>query len=61
MRTMKITRDQAITQLNADKKLEKELGNRFYSMRVSQVMDILQFGHGVFSVFENEQVYIEII
>lgn len=61
MKTMKITREQAIAQLNADRKMEQEMSNSFYSMRISQLMDILQFGHGYFSIFVNELVDVEII
>lgn len=61
MKKMQITKEQAIAQLNADRKMESEMNNRFYSMRISQLMDIIQFGHGIFSIFVNEQVDVEII
>lgn len=61
MKIMKITKEQAIAQLNADRQMEKETNNRFYSMRISQLMDIIQFGHGIFSMFVNEEVDVEII
>lgn len=58
MKTIEITREQAQKQLSIDIQMEKEMGSRFYSVRISQLKNILETGHGIFSLFVNEEANI---
>lgn len=58
MKTIEITREQANKQLEIDTQMEKELCDRFYSVRVSQTKNILKNGHGIYSIFRNEEAEI---
>lgn len=70
MRTIEITREQAVEQMERDKALEEKLVARdnmigtehdnFYSIRVSQLEEVLKNGEGTFSLFKNEEAYVVI-
>ena len=55
MKTIEVTREQVQQQLSNDILMDKEIGSRFHSVRVSQLKNILENGEGIFSLFVNEE------
>ena len=60
MKNIEITREQAQRQLEIDTEMEKEMANSFYSIRVSQLKDIIRNGQGIFSLHVNNEVMVTV-
>ena len=65
MERIEITREQAIAQIENDRKIKDKLAASlfaksediwFYIERIAQTENIIKNGHGIFSLFKNKRV-----
>lgn len=63
MKKIEVTKKQVVTQIENDRQMMEDLNASceplgFYATRIAQSEAILANGHGIFSIFRNEEVEI---